>query len=103
MPITVMEESWELRLYIAGQTPKSILALENIRKISKDHLKAKYTIEVIDLLKSPHLAETDEIFAIPTLVRKIPKPLRRIIGDLSNKEKVLIGLNIRVITAADEK
>ena len=103
MAITVMEESWELRLYIAGQTPKSILALENIRKISKDHLKAKYTIEVIDLLKSPQLAETDEIFAIPTLVRKIPKPLRKIIGDLSNKEKVLIGLNIRSITVVDEK
>jgi circadian clock protein KaiB len=103
MAITGMEESWELRLYIAGQTPKSILALENIRKISRDHLKVKYTIEVIDLLKSPQLAETDEIFAIPTLVRKIPKPLRRIIGDLSNKEKVLIGLNIRVITVADEK
>jgi circadian clock protein KaiB len=103
MAITGMEEYWELRLYIAGQTPKSILALENIRKISKDHLKAKYTIEVIDLLKSPQLAETDEIFAIPTLVRKIPKPLRRIIGDLSNKEKVLIGLNIRSIPAVDEK
>jgi len=98
-----MEENWELRLYIAGQTPKSILALENIRKISKDYLKVKYTIEVIDLLKSPQLAEIDEIFAIPTLVRKIPKPLRKIIGDLSNKEKVLIGLNIRVITVADEK
>ena len=103
MAITGIEENWELRLYIAGQTPKSILALENIRKISRDHLKVKYTIEVIDLLKSPHLAETDEIFAIPTLVRKIPKPLRKIIGDLSNREKVLIGLNIRSITAVDEK
>jgi circadian clock protein KaiB len=103
MAITGMEEYWELRLYIAGQTPKSILALENIRKISKEHLKARYTIEVIDLLKSPQLAETDEIFAIPTLVRKIPKPLRKIIGDLSNREKVLVGLNIRSITAGDEK
>ena len=103
MGTTGMEEYWELKLYIAGQTPKSILALENIRKISKDHLKARYTIEVIDLLKSPQLAETDEIFAIPTLVRKIPKPLRKIIGDLSNKEKVLIGLNIRSIIAVDEK
>jgi circadian clock protein KaiB len=103
MAITGMEENWELRLYIAGQTPKSILALENIKRISKDYLKEKYTIEVIDLLMSPQMAETDEIFAIPTLVRKIPKPLRRIIGDLSNKEKVLIGLNIRSITAVDEK
>jgi circadian clock protein KaiB len=103
MAITRLEENWELRLYIAGQTPKSILALENIKKISMEHLKVKYTIEVIDLLKSPQLAETDEIFAIPTLVRKIPKPLRKIIGDLSNKEKVLIGLNIRSITAVDEK
>lgn len=97
------EESWELWLYIAGQTPKSILALENITKYSKEHIKAKYTIEVIDLLKSPHLAENDQIFAIPTLVRKVPKPLRKIIGDLSNKEKVLIGLNIRTIAVGDEK
>jgi circadian clock protein KaiB len=97
------EESWELWLYIAGQTPKSILALENITKYSKEHIKAKYTIEVIDLLKSPHLAENDQIFAIPTLVRKVPKPLRKIIGDLSNKEKVLIGLNIRTIAIGDEK
>jgi circadian clock protein KaiB len=97
------EENWELWLYIAGQTPKSILALENITKYSRDHIKAKYSIEVIDLLKSPQLAEADEIFAIPTLVRKIPKPLRRIIGDLSDKEKVLIGLNIRPIEIADGK
>jgi circadian clock protein KaiB len=103
MAITGTEEYWELRLYIAGQTPKSILALENIKRISKDYLKAKYTIEVIDLLKSPHLAEIDQIFAIPTLVRKIPKPLRKILGDLSNKEKVLIGLNIRSIAPADDK
>lgn len=97
------EENWEFWLYIAGQTPKSMLALENITKYSKDYIKVKYTIEVIDLLKYPHLAETDQIFAIPTLVRKIPKPLRRIIGDLSNKEKVLTGLNIRPIAVADEK
>ena len=90
-------------MYISGQTPKSILALENITKYSSEHLKSKYTIEVIDLLKSPQLAENDQIFAIPTLVRKVPKPLRKIIGDLSNKEKVLIGLNIRPIGAADEK
>ena len=97
------DESWEFWLYIAGQTPKSILALENITKYSKAHLKAKYIIEVIDLLKTPQLAEDDQIFAIPTLVRKAPKPLKKIIGDLSNKEKVLLGLNIHSITAADEK
>jgi len=95
------QEYWELWLYIAGQTPKSILALENITKYSKEHINVKYSIEVIDLLKSPQLAEDDQIFAIPTLVRKIPKPLRRIIGDLSDTEKVLIGLNIRPIVVGD--
>jgi len=97
------EQYWNLWLYIAGQTPKSILALENITKYSKEHLKDNYSLEVIDLLKSPQLAEKDEIFAIPTLVRRIPKPLKRIIGDLSDKEKVLIGLNIRPIGASDGK
>jgi circadian clock protein KaiB len=100
------EENWELWLYIAGQTPKSILALENITKYSKEYLKGKgknYTIEVIDLLKSPELAEDDQIFAIPTLVRRAPKPLRKIIGDLSDKEKVLTGLNFRPIAVADGK
>jgi circadian clock protein KaiB len=92
------EEYWEFWLYIAGQTPKSILAMENITKYSREHIKVAYTIEVIDLLKRPQLAEVDEIFAIPTLVRKIPEPLRKIIGDLSNKDKVLTGLNIRPIT-----
>jgi circadian clock protein KaiB len=91
------EEKWELRLYIAGQTPKSVLALSNITQYCKEHLAGKYSIEVIDLLKNPKLAEGDQIFAIPTLVRKFPEPLRRIIGDLSNKEKVLVGLNIRVM------
>ena len=103
MVIMGKEEIWELWLYIAGQTPKSMLALENITKYSKEYLKAKYTIEVIDLLKNPQLAEHDEIYAIPTLVRKAPKPLRTIIGDLSNKEKVLKGLNIRPIVVADGK
>ncbi len=98
-----MEENWELWLYIAGQTPKSILALENITKYSREHLRAKYTIEVIDLLKSPQLAEDDQIFAIPTLVRKMPTPLRKIIGDLSDKEKVLMGLNIRAIAVVNGK
>ena len=89
------KEIWELRLYIAGQTPKSVLALKNITKYCREHLEGKYTIEIVDLLVNPRLAEGDQIFAIPTLVRKFPEPLRKIIGDLSNEEKVLVGLNIR--------
>jgi circadian clock protein KaiB len=86
---------WELRLYIAGQTPKSVTALSNLKKYCEKHLKGIYTIEVIDLLKKPQLAEGDQIFAVPTLVRKVPEPIRKIIGDLSNEEKVLVGLNLR--------
>jgi len=89
------ETSWELRLYIAGKTPKSIAALANLKKYCETHLKGLYKIEVIDLLVHPQLAEGDQIFAIPTLVRKVPQPMRKIIGDLSNEEKVLVGLNIR--------
>jgi circadian clock protein KaiB len=89
------EQKWELRLYVAGQTPKSVLALKNITKYCKKHLEGRYSIEVIDLLKNPQLAEGDQIFAIPTLVRKVPEPIRKIIGDLSNEERVLVGLNIR--------
>lgn len=89
------EQKWELRLYVAGQTPKSVLALQNITKYCKEHLAGKYTIEVVDLLKNPQLAAGDQIFAIPTLVRKVPAPIRKIIGDLSNEEKVLVGLNIK--------
>src|SRR6516225_621043 len=92
------KETWELRLYIAGQTPKSMLALRNITKYCQEHLAGKYKIEIIDLLVNPSLAEGDQIFAIPTLVRKVPEPLRKIIGDLSNEEKVLVGLNIRPVT-----
>jgi circadian clock protein KaiB len=91
------KETWELRLYIAGQTPKSVLALKNITKYCREHLAGQYTIEIIDLLVNPQLAEGDQIFAIPTLVRKFPEPLRKIIGDLSNEEKVLVGLNIRPV------
>lgn len=93
------EQTWELRLYIAGQTPKSVLAIKNINKYCKEHLSGKYSIEVIDLLKNPQLAEGDQIFAIPTLVRKVPQPIRKIIGDLSNEERVLVGLNIRAMPA----
>jgi circadian clock protein KaiB len=86
---------WELRLYVAGRTPKSVLALSNLKKYCETHLKGSYTLEVIDLLVHPQLAKGDQIFAIPTLVRKVPEPIRKIIGDLSNEEKVLVGLNIR--------
>jgi circadian clock protein KaiB len=86
---------YELRLYVAGKTSKSVVALENLKKICEEHLKGKYSIEVIDLLVKPQLAEGDQIFAIPTLVKKVPEPVRKIIGDLSNVEKVLVGLDIR--------
>ena len=89
------EQTWELRLYVAGQTPKCISAVQNLKRYCETHLKGKYKIEVIDLLEQPQLAEGDQIFAIPTLVRKMPQPIRKIIGDLSNEEKVLVGLNIR--------
>jgi circadian clock protein KaiB len=90
-----IEETWELRLYIAGQTTKSVMALANLKRYCEEHLKGKYVIEVIDLLIHPQLAEGDQILAIPTLVKKVPEPIRKIIGDLSNEEKVLVGLNIR--------
>jgi circadian clock protein KaiB len=89
-----MEQTWELKLYVAGKTPKSVTALKNLKKYCEDHLKGRYKIEVIDLLEKPQLAEGDQIFAVPTLVRKVPVPIRKIIGDLSNEEKVLVGLNI---------
>ena len=86
---------WELRLYVAGQTAKSITAFANLKKICKEHLEDKCTIEVIDLLKNPQLAKGDQILAIPTLVRKLPEPIKKIIGDLSNTERVLVGLDLR--------
>jgi circadian clock protein KaiB len=89
------EEMWNLRLYVAGQTPKSIKAFANLKKICEEHLAGKYRIEVIDLLKNPQLAKGDQIIAIPTLVRKLPEPLKKIIGDLANTERVLVGLDIR--------
>ena len=89
------DKKYELRLYVAGNTAKSVTALANLKKYCEEHLKGQYKIEVIDLLVQPQLAEGDQIFAIPTLVRKVPEPIRKIIGDLSNEEKVLVGLNIR--------
>jgi circadian clock protein KaiB len=85
---------WKLRLYVAGQTPKSMAALSNLRSICEDHLH-NYELEVIDLLKQPQLARGDQILAIPTLVRKLPTPMKKIIGDLSNTERVLVGLDLR--------
>ncbi len=86
---------WELRLYVAGRTARSITALANLQRICDEHLNGKYSIEVIDLLENPRLARGDQILALPTLVRKLPPPLKKIIGDLSNEERVLIGLDLR--------
>jgi circadian clock protein KaiB len=89
------EESWELRLYVAGQTPNAVTAFENLKKLCEEHLGGKYHIEVIDLLKNPQLAQGDQIVAVPTLIRKVPLPIRKIIGDLSNTERVLVGLDVK--------
>ena len=91
---------YHLRLYVAGQTTKSLLAMANLRRVCEQHLSGRYDIEVIDLLKDPRLAAGDQILAIPTLVRRLPPPLKRIIGDLSDTEKVLVGLDIRPKAAA---
>jgi len=93
-------ERWNLRLYVAGPTPKCLAAFANLKQICEEHLKGQYQIEVVDLLQTPQLARGDEIVAIPTLVRKLPPPLRKMIGDLSNTERVLVGLQIR--TAREE-
>ena len=89
------EEIWDLRLYVAGQTRKSIAALANLRRFCEEHLPGKYRIEVVDLVEHPQLAQGDQILAIPTLVRKLPAPMRKIIGDLSNTERVLVGFDLR--------
>jgi circadian clock protein KaiB len=89
------QDTWELRLYVAGQTPKSLTAFANLKKLCEEHLEGKYRIEVVDLMKNPQLAKGDQIIAIPTLVRKLPQPLKKIIGDLSNTERVLVGLDLR--------
>jgi circadian clock protein KaiB len=102
---TAMEESplpgsqYNLRLYVAGQTPKSITALANLKMICEEHLSGRYQIEVIDLLERPQLAAGDQILAVPTLVRRLPEPLKRIIGNLSNMERVLVGLDLRPVAA----
>lgn len=91
------DKLYELRLYVAGQTPKSMTALRNLKRYCETHLKGEYSIEVIDLLENPQLAEGDQILAIPTLVRRFPVPVRKIIGDLSNEERVLVGLDLKEV------
>ena len=86
---------WQLRLYVTGQTPKSLTAFSNLNKICEDHLKGRYSIEVVDLVEQPQLSKGDQILALPTLVRKLPQPMRKIIGDLSDTERVLVGLDLR--------
>ena len=93
--MTKQPAEWELRLYVAGMTVRAITALENLQKICDEYMAGKYRIEVIDLLKTPQLAKGDQIIAVPTLVRKLPEPVRKIIGDLSNTHKVLVGLDLR--------
>jgi circadian clock protein KaiB len=95
MSATQSPARWQLRLYVAGQTPKCLAAFANLKKICETYLTGQYDIEIIDLLKTPALAQGDQILAIPTLVRKLPEPVRKIIGDLSNTERVLVGLDIR--------
>jgi circadian clock protein KaiB len=89
------DQLWELRLYVAGHTAKSITAFDNLKKICEEHMPGRYHIEVIDLVRNPQLAKGDQILAIPTLVRKLPPPLKKIIGDLSNTVRVLVGLDLR--------
>ena len=88
-------EKWRLRLYVAGQTPKSVAAFANLKRVCEEHLQGRYEIEVIDLLRNPQLAAGDQIVAIPTLVRKLPQPLRKIVGDLRDTERLLVGLQLR--------
>jgi circadian clock protein KaiB len=95
-------KQWELRLYVAGQTPKSLAAFVNLKKLCEEHLAGEYRIEVVDLIENPTLARGDQILAIPTLVRKLPPPVKKIIGDLSNTERVLVGLDLRPVIP-DEK
>ena len=91
------EETWILRLYVAGQTQNSLIAFDNLKKICEKHLDCRYQIEVIDLLKNPQLAKDHQIIAVPTLIRKLPTPVKKIIGNLSNTEKVLVGLDLRKV------
>ncbi|MHB8770631.1 MAG: circadian clock protein KaiB [Syntrophales bacterium] len=94
-PAPQAAKAWELRLYVAGQTPRAVAALENLKKLCEEHLTGCYSIDVIDLIKNPQLARGDQILAVPTLVRKLPEPIKKIIGDLSDSERILVGLDLR--------
>ena len=94
-PSSPSPESWKLRLYVAGMTPRAVAAFDNLKKLCEVHLAGRYEIEVVDLLENPKLAAGDQIVAVPTLVRKLPPPMKKIIGDLSNEERVLVGLDLR--------
>ncbi len=96
------EERWQLRLYVAGMTPKSLAAFANLRRICEEYLEGKYSIQVIDLMVNPQLAKGDQILAIPTLVRRLPEPVKKIIGDLSDTDRVLVGLDIRPLAGLGE-
>lgn len=91
------KDIWNLRLYVAGQTPRSLTAFSNLKKLCEEHLPGRYEIEVVDLVKNPHLAQNDQILALPTLVRKLPAPIKRVIGDLSNAERVMVGIDLDTI------
>lgn len=95
LPVAEEPEHWSLRLYVAGQSPKSLKAFANLTRICEEHLDSRYNIEIVDLLENPQLAAGDEIVAIPTLVRRLPAPMRKIIGDLSDSDRVLVGLQLR--------
>lgn len=97
-PNEVQNEVWQLRLYVAGQTPKCLTALANLKRICDEHMPGQYQLEIIDLLENPRLAREDNILAIPTLVRKLPTPLRKIIGDLSDQDRVLLGLDVKQLS-----
>ncbi len=94
------DERWNLRLYVAGETPKCVQAFEHLKRVCEEHLHGRYNIEVIDLLKNPTLASGDQIIAIPTLVRQLPPPVKKIIGDLTNTERVVVGLNLTPLAGA---
>ena len=96
--VKTVDDKWILRLYVAGQTPKALTAFGNLKRICEDQLKGKYSIEVIDLIINPQLGKEDQILALPTLVRKLPVPVRKIIGDLSNTERVLVGLDLLTVS-----
>jgi circadian clock protein KaiB len=95
-PSSPDDQNFRLRLYVAGQTPKSIQAFRNLKRICEEHLQGRYEIEVVDLIENPQLAQGDQILALPTLVRRLPEPIKRIIGDLSNTDRVLVGLDLQI-------